>query len=101
MSRLYAVSATTLIAGIKKGVNEMSNMSYCRFQNTSGDLEDCLAAIQSAYDGGYPISAEERAAGKRMFRRFLSFCRDADIIENYNNEALEELFDEAGGENDE
>ena len=25
----------------------MSNMSYCRFENTARDLEDCLDAIQS------------------------------------------------------
>jgi len=25
----------------------MSNMSYCRFENTARDLEDCLDAIQN------------------------------------------------------
>ena len=24
----------------------MSNMSYCRFENTSNDLQDCLEAMQ-------------------------------------------------------
>ncbi len=24
----------------------MANMSYCRFENTSGDLQDCLEALQ-------------------------------------------------------
>ncbi|RKZ15601.1 hypothetical protein DRQ53_08610 [bacterium] len=24
----------------------MSNMSYCRFENTSGDLSDCLGAMR-------------------------------------------------------
>ena len=76
-------------------------MSYCRFRNTSGDLEDCLYAIQEAIDGGYGISEEERSAGKRMFRRFLSFCQDADIIEGYDGEALEELFESTGGEDNE
>lgn len=26
------------------------NMSYCRFQNTSNDLRDCVNAMQEAYD---------------------------------------------------
>jgi len=25
----------------------MSNMSYCRFENTSRDVEDCIGAIQN------------------------------------------------------
>lgn len=25
----------------------MSNMSYCRFENTSKDLEDCIEAIEN------------------------------------------------------
>lgn len=25
----------------------MGNMSYCRFENTARDLEDCLSAIQN------------------------------------------------------
>ena len=28
----------------------MSNMSYCRFSNTSGDLRDCLNAMREACD---------------------------------------------------
>ena len=28
----------------------MSNMSYCRFQNTSMDLRDCVDAMEEAYD---------------------------------------------------
>ena len=29
----------------KQNKNTMSNMSYCRFENTSKDLQDCLSAI--------------------------------------------------------
>ena len=28
----------------------MSNMSYCRFQNTSMDLGDCLDALENHWD---------------------------------------------------
>jgi len=27
----------------------MSNMSYCRFENTSRDLRDCVDAMEEAY----------------------------------------------------
>lgn len=29
----------------------MSNMSYCRFQNTAPDLDDCTEALQAICDG--------------------------------------------------
>ena len=29
----------------KQNKKTMSNMSYCRFENTSKDLQDCLSAI--------------------------------------------------------
>lgn len=28
----------------------MANMSYCRFQNTQLDLNDCVGALEDAYD---------------------------------------------------
>ena len=28
----------------------MANMSYCRFQNTSMDLADCLDALENHWD---------------------------------------------------
>ena len=31
-------------------LNIMSNMSYCRFQNTSMDLADCLDALENHWD---------------------------------------------------
>jgi hypothetical protein len=40
---------------VKQGVSNMSNMSYCRFQNTLADLEDCdgnfsrIESIDEAY----------------------------------------------------
>ena len=79
----------------------MANMSYCRFTNTSDDLTDCIIAIQDANEGGYPISEEERIAGKRMFRKFLNCCIGAGIIDEYDNTAIDSLFDDAEGEDDE
>lgn len=66
------------------------NMSYCRFTNTGADLGDCLDAIRR---GDEPLSDAEAAAGKRMFQEFLTFCVDYDIIDGYNGENMEDLFD--------
>ena len=37
----------------------MSNMSYCRFENTSRDLEDCIQAIQDHYEKCEDLSRYE------------------------------------------
>ena len=65
------------------------NMSYCRFTNTRTDLTDCLDAIRR----DERVSGDEADAGKKMFREFLAFCRDYDIIDGYDGEAVGELFD--------
>lgn len=44
----------------------MSNMSYCRFRNTSKDLRDCEDALEELLDGGDKLSAEELSAAKRL-----------------------------------
>ena len=66
----------------------MSNMSYCRFTNTRGDLEDCLNAIEMEDK----LSDFEAQAGKRLFKAFLTFCRDRDIIDSYDGDAIDDMF---------
>jgi hypothetical protein len=42
-------------------------MSYCRFQNTARDLDDCADALEGMGSGEYdPLSSEEWAAAKRL-----------------------------------
>lgn len=56
----------------------MSNMSYCRFQNTAADLEDCAEA-----DGMHDpadLSAEE----KRARLRLIDLCKE--IASYYGDE---------------
>lgn len=51
----------------------MSNMSYCRFENTSHDLEDCVFAMQNAESlEEMDLSRYEKASMLRM----LDLCRD-------------------------
>ena len=40
----------------------MSNMSYCRFENTSKDLQDCIEAIQNHYEECTDLSRYELRA---------------------------------------
>ncbi|MCM1148459.1 MAG: hypothetical protein NC319_00015 [Butyricicoccus sp.] len=63
-------------------------MSYCRFRNTSGDLTDCLDSIRQ----GHIISRIEAGFGRGMFKRFLTFCRDYDIIDGFDADMVDELF---------
>ena len=37
----------------------MANMSYCRFQNTYGDLADCVEAFREIVEDGESISKNE------------------------------------------
>ncbi len=68
----------------------MSNMSYCRFQNTYGDMVECLDALAQEHD----LSSEEYCAAVNLFQKFLCFCRDEDIIEDYDRKRVEEYLGE-------
>lgn len=51
----------------------MSNMSYCRFQNTDGDLGDCQDALEEIVNGESRdrLSDRELEAAQSLFRRCL------------------------------
>lgn len=74
----------------------MSNMSYCRFENTSNDLSDCLNALTP--DNEYPISNGEQLHGMRMFKEFLDFCVETNIIEEYDEAQIEQVFNDHNNE---
>lgn len=60
----------------------MSNMSYCRFGNTLGDLQDCLDTIQGGddyYQSRDDISDEEF----RNMESLIEVCRE--IVEAADN----------------
>ena len=54
----------------------MSNMSYCRFQNTLADLRDCDDYMEETVD----LSEEEKKARERLIK----LC--AKIAANYAEE---------------
>jgi hypothetical protein len=47
----------------------MSNMSYCRFENTSGDLQDCINAVGEMIEGGYDLDEYEQRAFQRLIKQ--------------------------------
>ena len=61
----------------------MANMSYCRFQNTSIDLRDCVDALEEAYDfEELDLSNGELAAMKYMRRLCEKFLEESERILN-------------------
>jgi len=56
----------------------VSNMSYCRFQNTLPDLADCYDNI-----GDEPESEEEQRARVRLIRLCVKIAKDyAYVVED-------------------
>lgn len=53
----------------------MSNMSYCRFQNTVNDLQDCADAIEETDD----LSPEEARARIRLIKLCQQIAADAEF----------------------
>jgi hypothetical protein len=54
----------------------MANMSYCRFQNTAQDLDDCLDNINDT-----SMSKEEYRARQRLIRiaQQIVECADSEL----------------------
>ena len=59
----------------------MSNMSYCRFQNTLSDLRDCEENLNDS-----DLSKEEHNARKRLIELCLSIVENAY---SYDHETYE------------
>ena len=62
----------------------MANMSYCRFENTLSDLEDCRDALNRC------DSLSEREAGKA--KALIDLCRE--IADNYDDDYVDSLKEE-------
>lgn len=56
----------------------MSNMSYCRFRNTRGDLSDCLGVLTYREAD---LSNDEYRAAKAMFGEFIDFLVDEGVVD--------------------
>lgn len=62
----------------------MSNMSYCRFQNTLGDYEECLGVLQR---GEFPrVSKDEQRAAENLYKASKEYI---EAYEDYLEEDAE------------
>lgn len=70
----------------------MPNMSYCRFQNTAMDLDDCQSALEAmTNEPERPLSREELAAAKRLVRTCLNIV---SIVAETAALDVEEMLDD-------
>jgi hypothetical protein len=69
----------------------MSNMSYCRFENTERDLADCKDALEGMSNGDKsPLSLSELRAAKRL----AAHCADIlALLAEVAGAEVEELLD--------
>ena len=58
----------------------MSNMAYCRFQNTLEAFRDCAQAIGGIADGDPALEGEELAAAMSLMREAQELLRS--LLEN-------------------
>ena len=61
----------------------MSNMSYCRFENTCSDIADCIEALNDAdWDLEEMCKNASTEREVRYMRRFVKLCREVveDLI---------------------
>ncbi|EDT84534.1 hypothetical protein EXN65_05630 [Clostridium botulinum] len=65
----------------------MSNMSYCRFQNTVEDLEECLNALTDREE----LSIRENNAAKRMLKNIAEWIRAECIVDGDGEIDYEEI----------
>ena len=65
----------------------MSNMSYCRFQNTFQDLRDCVQEMDDAYNiKDMELSEDEARAMKQMYSWCERFIENFDRLEEMSTE---------------
>ena len=67
------------------------NMSYCRFHNTRIAVDECLSALN---DWDEKLSDEEIEKGKQMFMTFLEYCAENKIIDGYDSDVVDDIFEE-------
>ena len=55
----------------------MGNMSYCRFENTSSDMEECVEALDEAgWDTEEMINQASSEHERDGIRKFIRLCHE-------------------------
>lgn len=68
----------------------MSNMSYCRFENTLSDVQECLEALENREIH----SNEEKENAKDLLTEVLRFCQQERIIDRFDLIVIDEVVNE-------
>lgn len=58
----------------------MSNMSYCRFENTAKDLEDCVDALEEVEGDITKLSKSEQRAFHKLLQLADNFSGDYEHL---------------------
>lgn len=82
----------------------MPNMSYCRFENTFSDLEDCSEALNKIYEGDGEYKKLKLSASEKKYAvKLVMLC--AEIVdrvkETLNFDATDFDADDVAGSLDE
>lgn len=72
----------------------MANMDYCKFHNTSLDMDQCLSAL----DEGQKTSTRECEIAESMFERILGTMMDLGIVDEYDGDLLHDYCQEMNQE---
>ena len=62
----------------------MANMSYCRFNNTRIDMEDCIDALREAEFGDNTISEDEIGYCRMMFDDIIDYLDEEGLLDNFD-----------------
>jgi hypothetical protein len=65
----------------------MGNMSYCRFENTLADLQDCQQALNSIYEDVAEMSRYE----KNSVVELVALCKQ--ISDEWGIDEVQEIID--------
>ena len=81
----------------------MSNMSYCRFENTAADFQDCVSVVMESIENGESVdlSRTEQRSAVDLFMQARDIVQEiADVIgkdvEDLHDDDLHAFF--AGGD---
>ena len=69
---MRSIRLIDLLCRERRKETNMSNMSYCRFQNTLKDLRDCVDALEEIGDNLAELSKEEARAATEL----IAICQE-------------------------
>ena len=87
---LYLDTQRGAIAAYHLQISIMANMSYCRFQNTVSDFDDCLDVFKYPDEQDEFLSAAERLAARSLLLKAVEM---AALVADYGDDVAGDVFD--------